>query len=373
MIPSGEYFTATAIGAAFAAEPANVPPSVACLDSATSALALAVRMASELRAVSAPEVIVPAYSCPDIPAAVIASGALPVPVDVEPGSPYPSAPGVSAACTAQTVAVISASLFGRDAPDIHAVSDVCRNNAVLHIIDRAQSPPSLTACRPDVVEVYSCGRGKPVSLGYGGLLVVGEQLTGALTRQRAQNGVPGETLSARAKLLLRSMLLRAAATGPGMFLARRIPFAGVGMTRYRQAAPPRFVSSTLIKAVEDSLLKRPPWPNIAARVYDKHTWRGATPLFDARTSPPLWRFPVLLRDAGAQARIIAAPGAGDLGLSALYRREVSTYLPQDALPPRLRSEQWPHARDLGAKLLTLPVHSRVGERTALAVLRMVDP
>lgn len=372
VIPSGEFFPAAAIGAAFAGEPA-VRASVACLDSATSALSLAVRMAREMRAVDAPEVVVPAYSCPDIPAAVIGAGAWPVPVDVEAGSPYPRAASIAAALGPNTVAVISASLFGRDAPDLVAVDATCRQAGVLHIVDRAQSLPELTASRPDAVEVYSCGRGKPVSLGYGGLLVVGERQLEFLARQRQHIGASSASLAARTKLLARALLLRAATTGPGTFVARRLPFMGVGTTRYHAAGAPRFVPATLLGAVEHSLANPRAWPNAAARVYDAHAWQSATPLFEAGSSPPLWRYPVLLRDAAARDRITAMPRAGDLGLSALYRREVSTYLPPEALPARLRGAAWPNAHELGARLLTLPVHSRVDERIALDILRRVDP
>ena len=372
VIPSGEYFPASAIGAAFAADPV-ARASVACLDSATSALALAVRMARESRAVAAPEVVVPAYSCPDIPAAVIGAGAWPVPVDVEPGAPYPSAARVAAALGPQTVAVISASLFGRDAPDLDALSAVCREAGVLHIIDRAQSPPVLTASRPDTVEVYSCGRGKPLSLGYGGVLIAGEQHIEALARQQRQFAASRARASGRAKLLSRALLLRVATTGPGTFVARRLPFMGVGTTRYREAGPPRLAPAVLLRAIEHSLAQPRAWPNRAARVYDAHAWNSATPLFEASGSPPLWRYPVLLREAGAQQRIATLRSAGDLGVNALYRREVSSYLPPEALPPRLREATWPHAREFGSRLLTLPVHSRVDERTALEVLRLVDP
>jgi dTDP-4-amino-4,6-dideoxygalactose transaminase len=372
VVPSGENFPLSAIGAAFARDPA-ARASVACLDSATSALALGVRMACETRPLAAPEVIVPAYSCPDIPAAVIGAGAWPVPVDVEPGAPYPSAARVAAALGPQTVAVISASLFGRDAPDLGAVGAVCREAGLLHIIDRAQSLPVFASSQPDTVEVYSCGRGKPVSLGFGGVLIAGEQRIEALARQQRHIAIPRAGLSGRAKLLARALLLRAATTGPGTFLARRLPFLGVGTTRYHAAGPPRWAPAVLLRAVEDALSRPRAWPNRAARVYDSHAWSSATPLFEAGVSPPLWRYPVLLREAGAQQRIASLRSAGDLGVSALYRREVSTYLPPAALPSRLRDATWPHAHDLGSRLLTLPVHSRVDERTALEILRLVDP
>ena len=144
--------------------------------SGTEALSLAVRFAiADHSCVDSPEVLMPAYGCPDLVAAVIAQGATPVLVDLaDHQTPFMSIHGVEAAITCNTVAIIAVGFLGL--PErLEALADVARANTLLLIEDSAQCfpPKSIEAgCYLADLIVLSFGRGKPINLMGGGALLI---------------------------------------------------------------------------------------------------------------------------------------------------------------------------------------------------------
>lgn len=144
------------------------------VDSGTSALALAFLSVKSLRSeVALPEVILPGYCCPDLIAAAHYAGLQPVIIDIEIDDPALDQHILSAAITANTVAIVAINFLG-----------ICENFQVLqelkieypHLLiieDNAQWFPGadeLHLLSGDFV-TFSFGRGKPVSLLGGGLLL----------------------------------------------------------------------------------------------------------------------------------------------------------------------------------------------------------
>ena len=80
--------------------------------SGTAALAAAITAAIRLKAIDKPEVILPAYGCPDLISAVVFAGAKPVLVDFETDRPWMDLEQLLTKIRAQTVAIIAVNLFG---------------------------------------------------------------------------------------------------------------------------------------------------------------------------------------------------------------------------------------------------------------------
>lgn len=141
--------------------------------SGTEALSLSVRCAICKKSnVSAPEVIIPAYGCPDLVAAIVAQNAVPVLVDFAESVPFMEEPGVIEAITSQTVAVVAVNFLGIF-ERLPLLSQICRSKRITLIEDSAQCFPPFSSedgCADFVV--LSFGRGKPINLMGGGALLV---------------------------------------------------------------------------------------------------------------------------------------------------------------------------------------------------------
>ena len=79
--------------------------------SGTAALAASIMAAIRRGGVTNPEVLLPAYGCPDLVSAAVHAGARPVLVDLEADRPWMDLEQVATGITQQTVAVIAAILL----------------------------------------------------------------------------------------------------------------------------------------------------------------------------------------------------------------------------------------------------------------------
>ncbi len=140
--------------------------------SGTAALAASIIAAIRLKGVDAPEVILPAYGCPDLVSAAVFAGAKTVLVDLVRDRPWMDLDQVSLHINTHTVAVVAVSLFGipERMEELRLVLD---QHGVVLIEDSAQAFPRKPGAgfwSGDLV-VLSFGRGKPVSLLGGGAVL----------------------------------------------------------------------------------------------------------------------------------------------------------------------------------------------------------
>lgn len=146
----------------------------AWVNSGTSALALALCCAKALRKeIAAPEVIVPGYCCPDLVAAANYAGVTVVVVDIGSDDPSYDETALLQAITVNTIAVIAVNFMGvkEDGNKFERLKNNYPN--LLIIEDNAQWFPESDDSKNfsgDFV-IFSFGRGKPVSLLGGGLML----------------------------------------------------------------------------------------------------------------------------------------------------------------------------------------------------------
>lgn len=195
------------------------------LSSGTAALALAIATASKQKGVREPEVILPAYGCPDLVAAAVHAGVRPVLADVTPEAPQYDLAAVSALLSPNTVAIVAVTVLGIR-PDFEALRATVRERGVALIEDSAQWFPRNSSQRffGDLV-VLSFGRGKPVNVLGGGALLVSDTLEAAPARIEPSGGSAWKDV---AQVALYNALIT-----PRLYsIAERIPFLGIGLTRY---------------------------------------------------------------------------------------------------------------------------------------------
>ncbi len=328
--------------------------------SGTMALAAALRCAAYLQPVKT-QVVLPAYSCPDIVAAALFSG-----LAIHFADLGPQVSGITphtlntALATGARIAVLT-DLFGTDSrlpPDIHL-----HQPGVVFIHDRAQSlaGPGLDVPLDADFVVVSRGRGKPATLlGGGAAWAKDHELFAGFTAAEFPI-VEWNQLSA----LLRGVLYNVA-TQPLLYGAvSRLPFLHLGETRL-QPLPTvtRLSHDWLIHAARQlrhyhaTLDAR---RNRTMAIADVITGSGFRIPADAMATAAetgLNRLPVLCHDA-TQAQWLVARGK-DLGISPMYGKTLPEFLGMTAADA---AAAYPNAYTFSRTVVTLPTHARVDGTT----------
>lgn len=331
------------------------------LSSGTAALALAIRMACKRTGVNNPDVILPAYGCPDLVAAAIYAGARPVLADLQHQSAGYDPEAVSALLSPNTAAIVAVTFLGMR-PDYSRLRTIIGDRNVVVIEDSAQWFPRARAQRffGDYV-VLSFGRGKPVNvLGGGALLVSGSMESPPAPPSRAA----GAALVDATEVAIYNTLIHPRVYG----IAERLPFLGIGITRYHPldeiagmrpshrgrlpANVRRYVSRRL--DVQDK------WREALARV-------GSLDVIDlpqthgVPSDYALLRYPILIGSRALRDEIYARLRQAGLGASIMYGQALPDI---ERVGPLVTAQSdIGCARDFAGRLLTLPIHDDVDDAT----------
>lgn len=335
-------------------------------DSGTAALATAIRDALLRHGSASPEVIFPAYGCPQLVSACLYAGARPRFVDTAAGQWGYDAQALRNALTPDTVAVVAADLLGVGDQAAQLLPLVRANGSYL-VQDSAQHLPSEPHSWCGDYVVLSFGRGKPLNLLRGGALAVPEQ--NALREDaplREGGGLAAAAMESRAAGLAFNII-----THPWVYgVASRLPGLGLGATVYSPVqsvtrlspavwgqAGPAYVdySRRPDRFLWDAVL--PGW-----RQLDVHELTCAGSAQPARQRR--LRLAVLAADRATRDRLVAGLDEAGLGASVMYGTAVDGI---QNIPEQVRAQRpFPNATQLADRLLTLPTHSAV---TAATVAR----
>ncbi|MCP4266778.1 MAG: DegT/DnrJ/EryC1/StrS aminotransferase family protein, partial [Candidatus Brocadiaceae bacterium] len=155
------------------------PYRFAFYQSGTAALSAAIAASIEVNGGVAedPEIILPAYACPDLVSAVLYAGAKPVLVDLEEDSSYLSLDELSQAISVKTVAIIAVNFLGIS-ERVKELRAICEKQNLLLIVDSAQWFPvhRLQDEWSGDFNIISFGRGKPVNLLHGGAVITSDHI-----------------------------------------------------------------------------------------------------------------------------------------------------------------------------------------------------
>lgn len=347
--------------------------------SGTAALAAAVMAALAFKDVRDPEVILPAYGCPDLVSAVLYAGARPVLVDFEMQRPWMDLDQLASRVGENTVAIVAVDLFG--IPErMDAIRAIARQSEVVLIQDSAQAFPRDAAAAEhfwagDLV-VTSFGRGKPVTLLGGGAVLCREEQF----RKRLPGVAPAPAASLPQRLGLRSMaLLYNFMSAARMYwIPARLPMLHLGETRFHPLDAIRSMDSARLELLA---------ANIAA--YRSRGLRVQSELADrigalaARSdrlvdlpavcslSPAraLLRYPVLVDPAQRESIYQCLDDRG-LGVSRMYPLALPDMPGVAHLPGAAGA--FPAARDFASRVLTLPVHERVRTADIPAIAECIE-
>jgi dTDP-4-amino-4,6-dideoxygalactose transaminase len=337
------------------------------VSSGTAALTLALQA---LRTRSrAAEVVIPAYTCFSVPAAVVAAGLRPVPCDIEP-THFDFQPALLDRLVGRdTLCVVAHHLYGVPS-DVERVRALCAARGVFVVEDAAQAAGLARGGRRlgavGDVGILSFGRGKHVTCGSGGAIVTGSaEIATAL--QAVCESLPEPSAGAIAREIL-ELVLMGVFVRPWLFwLPAALPSLRLGETLY-----PRTIVRRRLSGFKAALLRG--WASRLRRAQQRRAASSARLAARLARPPaagaahPYLRLPVLAETRAERDAILARARARGLGIAPGYPASVDRI-------PELRAAfdlpRCPAAADVADRLLTLPTHdwlSGTDERAVAACL-----
>ena len=326
--------------------------------SGTAALSRAMAECAVKTSASAPEVILPAYGCPDLVAACVHASVFPRLVDVAPSGWSYDAEGLESSVSSNTVAIVAVNLFGLGdgAADLQ---QFCQTKRVSLIQDSAQYLPRSSIEWPGDYVVLSFGRGKPMNLLYGGALIapVGSGDTDPF--RSAHYSARDRLLASRAAAIAFNVLTRPHA----YWLVSALPGTGLGEVIYtpldNEAPLPEHAWERVGTAFELFRAKPSYGRDIWAPAIDEWLSLGIVELTCPGSPPqsePL-RLALLAPDRVARDVLADSLNRSHLGASRFYGADLTQIA---GIPEFVRRQgPFPHASALADRLFTLPTHDLV--------------
>ena len=326
--------------------------------SGTAALAQAIANCAARSATSDPEVILPAYGCPDLVAACAHASVYPRLVDVASSHWSYDLEALQSSLSPHTVAVVAVNLLGLG-DGAAELTGLCRDRRIPLIQDSAQHLPREPIDWPGDYLILSFGRGKPMNLLHGGALIAPTEDSRTLPVRPAHYTGRYRLLASRAAALAFNFLTR-----PHVYrVFSALPGTGLGEVTYQPLT-------------EAALLPEEAWSQVGTAFelyrqrpsYRRDIWASAieewSPLGiaalhcpgSALPAEPL-RLALLAPNRAARDLLVNTFNRYGLGASRFY----GTDLPGVAgIPDGVKRQgPFPNANSLASRLFTLPTHHLV--------------
>lgn len=337
------------------------------LDSGTSALALSLLIARLQPGNERVEVIIPAYTCPDLVTACKLASVKPVLCDIGNDDPGYDLNMLETLVTEKTLAVIAVNFLGiRER--LEAIRTLTGEKDVLLIEDNAQwypEPFNGKLFTGDMV-CLSFGRGKPVSLLGGGAILISSGLFKDHVNEIHQIIRPSDSglhdIGYYLKLKSYNLFIHPHLYG----FVSRLPGIRLGETRYHEPA-----TITCMDDAHQNLLQENIRKYIGMRREIETFYRQKIPDTDALINLPvkyagrtgrLLRYPLLFENKQGRDRLLGLLNQEGLGASDMYRKPMWEI---DNIPSGLRMDTTiKNAAVFADRLLTLPVHENMNLKHA---------
>lgn len=341
------------------------------VDSGTSALALAVLDAkSYFSGLQQARVIIPGYCCPDLVAACVYAGVEPVVVDIGENDPAYDLECLRAQLDERVVAVIAVNFLGiaERVSELRQLIDSLGLRARL-IEDNAQWFPAHKADVPidSDYTIFSFGRGKPLSLLGGGLLLARAPIAESVAAHisAADKSSPLLPLKMRAYNLL---------LFPHLYmLLNRNPFVRLGETKYIALEKIQTLDDfryALLNANFERYRARKSDLNIK---YDETVFASGLQQLAAVTTPrarQLLRYPLLCSGAERKDFLLARLSQLGLGATAMYPSAINQIVGVGetvCVPAAIVN-----AQKFARRFITLPMHAGVTKAYSEQILAVLQ-
>jgi dTDP-4-amino-4,6-dideoxygalactose transaminase len=307
------------------------------------------------------EVIVPAYTCYSVPAAIERAGLVPRLCDIDPATLSPDLESLADLDFGRVLAIVSANLYGLPNA-LDDLESLARGHGIFMLDDAAQALGARYQGRPvgsfGDVGLFSFDKGKNITTLQGGVLVADSaSLSDALDAAGVEllEASPVGTLETLCKLPVYALLLRPWAYGA----VRRLPL-GLGLTPYETDYPIAPFSRALAGLASLQLerlgeINRARIDNAGRLSEALAAVPGlSAPRIFAGAEPVYARYPVFV-EPERRAGLISALERAGIGATISYPRalmdvpEVASRLARDQRPT-------PGAQEVARRIVTLPTH-----------------
>lgn len=321
------------------------------------------------------EVIVPAYTCPSVVSAVLKAGLVPVLCDnrtedlgLHPGE-------LEKKLGRKTLAVVVVHLYGAPAK-IDKIEELCQSSGACLVEDAAQAFGNLFPGTDNLklglkgdAGFYSFGRGKPISIMHGGLLVVNSP--GMFHEvERIAAGLSSDAAHSRYVISLGSYALF---RNPRLYwLPQMVPSLNLGGTVFE----PEFdmkkglgQAAVLLAEMISTLETEKEIRKLHSDWYlDNLTDSSIRNDWGYRGFPYL-RYPIMIDDRALRARILEKLIEGGTGATGSYPAPLNEL-------PKLKevladASEYAGAREISETIVTLPVHSGVSAADRENIKRII--
>ncbi len=310
------------------------------------------------------EVIVPAYTCYSVPAAIELAGLKPRLCDIDARTLGMNPELLERQDFSRTLAVISANLYGMP-NELASLEAICRQRGVYLLDDSAQALGASLDGRAvgsfGDAGLYSFDKGKIISTMQGGAIVCrGGELATAIEAEVAKlpPSAAMETCGNLAKLVVYSVGLRPSLYG----IVRRLAGGSLGRTPYETTYPiaqlsgvQTAIAARLATRIESlNAGRRSQAASLEAALHDMPGIVQVLPVIGARGAYA--RYPVLVREPVRRAAALAALDAAGIGATASYP-EALCDVPEVRAKLPATDHDCTVARQIARSIMTLPTHA----------------
>jgi dTDP-4-amino-4,6-dideoxygalactose transaminase len=326
--------------------------------SGTAALAQAMANCASRSSAKTPEIIIPAYACPDLVAACVHASVYPRLVDVAPSAWTYDLEALKSSLSASTVAIVAINLLGLGDSAAELIR-VCKDIDIPLIQDSAQYLPRESIDWPGEYVALSFGRGKPLNLLHGGALISPLADRDSVSVRPAHYTARARLLSSRAAAVAFNTLTR-----PAIYrIFSALPGTGLGEVIYKPLTNPARLPERAWQRVATAFELYRQRPS-----YRRDIWTAALEEWsdfgivglDCPGLPPQaepLRLPLLAPDRAARDTLVANLNCAGLGASRFYGTDLTGVA---AIPEMVKCQgPFPNASALADQLFTLPTYGLV--------------
>jgi dTDP-4-amino-4,6-dideoxygalactose transaminase len=318
------------------------------------------------------DVVIPAYTCYSVPAAVLNAGLRPVLCDINRSTFDFDHALLERTLNENTLCVVAHHLFGIPS-DIERVRAFCHSRGIVVVEDAAQAMGVESGGRKlgtlGDVGIFSLGRGKNITCGSGGIIItksdrIADAVRGEWPQLDPQPRV--EVLKDFAKLVFMAIFIR-----PRLYwIPAAMPFLRLGQTIF-----PKTVSLMRLSGMHAGLLHN--WQTRLSQSNQRRSETAASVSSELSLtlppgpSHPYLRVPIFAATAQGREEIHSLAQRRGLGVSLAYPTPINEI-------PEIRhmfdGQRFPSARSVAEHILTIPTHQWISEKDKRAIVEcVVDP
>ena len=311
-------------------------------------------------------VAMPAYTCFSVAAAVARAGLRIYPLEMIPASLDFDYRQMAQLPSEQLLCIISANLFGL-VNDVYRMSRIAHSKGAFVVDDAAQSLGSFRDGRASGtaadVGIFSLGRGKPLPIGEGGIIVT-DSPTLANALQRETQALPSYSPARELEIFLKNVL-GSVFLSPRLYsIPNSMKFLKLGVTEFNPAFPVRRMSKIAealflrtARSLPDLVRSRTVTANDLLTAV-RQVSRFSTPTSSVSCRPGFVRFPLLAYEQAQRDQAVRDLWRAGIGATPFYPSAICDIAGIDA-HMAVADFHRPGAEDIARRLLTLPTHSFV--------------